>query len=60
MFQIDPLTDKQLNLLGIVPEQVCHFGSLDIFRLGCKTIGRRAARRLFLLHPKQNIEIELE
>jgi len=45
--------------MGTVPEQVCHFGSLSIFCLGCKTISRRAARRLIVWHPKQNIENEL-
>jgi hypothetical protein len=44
--------------MGIVKKQVYHFGSLSIFCLGCKTISRRAARRLIVLHPKQNIESE--
>ena len=57
---INPFPDEQLNLLGIVPKQVCHFSSLSIFCLGCKTISRRAARRLIVLHPKQNIESELK
>src|ERR1700721_2907226 len=57
---INSFPDKWLNLLGIVPEQVCHFSSLSIFCLGCKTISRRAARRLIVLHPKQNIESELK
>jgi len=30
-----------------------------VFCLGCKTLSRRAARRLVVLHPKQNIESEL-
>src|ERR1700690_292009 len=38
--------------------QNCHFGSFSIFCLACKTISRRAARRLIVLHPKQNIESE--
>jgi hypothetical protein len=46
--------------MGIVPKQVCHFSSLSIFCLGCKTISRRAARRLIVLHPKQKIESELK
>jgi hypothetical protein len=37
-------------------KQVCHFSSLSIFCLGSKTISRRAARRLMVLHPKQTIE----
>src|ERR1700731_3591451 len=59
----NPFPDKQLKLLGILPEQVCHFSSLPIFSifcLGCKRISQRAARRLILLHPKQNIENELK
>jgi len=28
---INPFTDKQLDLLGTVPEQVCHFSSFYIF-----------------------------
>jgi hypothetical protein len=56
--QINPFHDEQLTLLGTVPKQVCHFRSLSLslFCLGCKTISRRAARRLIVLHPKQNIE----
>jgi hypothetical protein len=56
----NPFSDKQLTLLGIVPQQACHFSSLSIFCLGCKTIRRRAARRLIVLHPKQNIESDLK
>jgi hypothetical protein len=37
-----------------------HFSSLSIFCLGCKTISRRAARRLIVLHPKHNLEGELK
>jgi len=40
--------------------QVCHFSSLYIFCLGCKTISRRAARRLILFHPRQNLESGLK
>jgi len=29
--------DEQPNMLGIVPEQDCHFSSLSIFCSGCKT-----------------------
>jgi hypothetical protein len=54
------LPDVQLNLLGIVPNEVCHSSSLSIFSLGHKTISRRAARRLIVLHPKQNIKSELK
>jgi len=36
------------------------FGSLFIFCLGSKMIGRRAARRLIILHPKQHVESELK
>jgi len=49
---------QQLILLGIVPKQVCRFSSLSISCSGCKTNSRRAARRLIVLHPKQNIESE--
>jgi len=56
----NPFPDEQLNFLGILPEQVCHFSSLSIFCLGCKTSIRRGARRLIVLHPKQNIESELK
>jgi hypothetical protein len=59
-FSIYPFPDEQLNLLGIISKQACNFSSLSIFCLGCKTISRRAARRLIVLHPKQNIESELK
>ena len=36
------------------------FSSLSIFCLGCKTISRRAARRLIVLRPKQNMESGLK
>jgi len=49
----------QLYLLGTMPKQVCQFSSLSIFCLGCKIISQRAACRLIVLHPKQNIESEL-
>jgi len=58
MHRFNPFPDELLNLLGTVPEQVCQFSSLPTFCLGCKTISRRAARRLIALHPKQNIESE--
>jgi hypothetical protein len=54
----NPFPDKQPNVVGVVPEQICHFSSLDIFCLGCKTISRRSARELIVLHPKQNISSE--
>src|ERR1700721_108198 len=60
LMKFNPFPDKQLTLLGTVPKPVCHFRSLSIFCLGCKTISRRAACRLIVLHPKQNIESELE
>jgi hypothetical protein len=41
-----------------VPKQVGYFGSLSTFCLGCKTITRRAARRLIILHPKQESELK--
>ena len=56
----NPFTGEQLHFLGSVPEHICHFSSLSIFCLGCKTISRRAAGRLIVLHPKQNIEGELK
>src|ERR1700731_4101562 len=46
--------------MGIVPKQVCHFSSLSILCLGCKTIRRRAARRLIVLHPTQIIESDIK
>jgi len=51
---LNHFADEQLNLLGTVQTQVNHFSSLYIFRLGCKTTSRRAARRLIVLHPKQS------
>ncbi len=57
---INPIPVKQLNLLGSLPKQVCHFSSLSRFCLRCKTISWRAARRLIVLHPKQNLERELK
>jgi len=42
----NPFTDKQLNLLGIVPKPVCHFGSLSVFCLGSK---RYAGEQLALV-----------
>ena len=32
----NPFTDKQLNLFGTVPKQVCYFSSLSIFCFECK------------------------
>jgi hypothetical protein len=55
----NPFPDEQLNLLDIVPKPVCHFSSLSIFCLGCKTISQPASW-LIALHPKQNIESELK
>jgi len=62
---INPLPDEQrfcavefLYILMHKINQICHFSSLSIFCLGCKAISRRAARRLIVLHPKQNIESE--
>ena len=52
--------DEQLFLDGRRAKTSCHFSSLSIFCLGRKTITRRAARRLIVLHPKQNIESELK
>jgi len=46
--------------MGIVPKQFGHFTSLSTFCLGCKTISLRAARRLIVLHPKQNIQSGLK
>jgi len=60
IYFINPFTDEQQNLLGIMPKQVCHFSSLFIYCFGCKMISREAARGLIVLHPKQNIESELE
>jgi len=41
---VNPFTDEQLNLLGTMPKQVCHYSSLHTLFLGCKTIRRRADR----------------
>jgi len=38
----------------------CYLSSLSIFYVGRKTISRRVARRLKVLHPNQNIESELK
>jgi len=54
----NPFPDEQLNLLGTAPKQVCHFSSLYIYCLGCKNDQR--ARRLIILHLKQNIYSELK
>jgi len=53
----NPLTDEQhLNIcLRHKIHKVCYICSLHIFCLGCKTISCRAAHRLIVLHPKQNI-----
>jgi len=59
-YPVDPFTDKRLNLHSMVPKQVCYFSSLSVFCLGRKTISRQAARRLIVLHPKQDIESELK
>ena len=56
----NPFTGKQLNLVVTVQKQVSHLSSFHIFCLGCITISRRAARRLMVLHPKQNIESDLK
>jgi len=60
IFLFNPFPDKQLTSLGIMSKEVCRFGSLSIFCLGCKTIRWRAARLLIVLHLKQNIESELK
>jgi len=57
---LNPFPNEQQHLLGIVEKQLGHVGSLALFCLECKTIIRRAARRLIALHPKQNIESELK
>jgi len=43
-----------------MPKQFCHFSSFSVFCLGRKMISRRAARRLMLLHPEQNLKSELK
>jgi hypothetical protein len=48
----NPFLVEPLNLLGTLPKQVCYFSSLSIFCLGSKTISRRAASRMIVLHPK--------
>jgi len=53
---LNPFTDKQLNFLGTVPKQVCHYNLLSILCLGFKTISQRAV----ILHPKLNIESHLK
>jgi len=54
------LTDDQLCFLGTVPKQVFRLSSLYIFCLVFKTLSRRAALWLMVLHPKQNLERELQ
>jgi len=49
------LSLTSIYICSALPKQVCHFSSLHIFCLRCKMISRRAARRLIVLHPKQNI-----
>jgi len=56
--ELNPFHDKQpfyapQNLTSL---PVC----FAIFCWGCKPISQRAARRLIVLHPKQNIESELK
>ena len=46
--------------MAFCQNKFCRFSSLSIFCLECKTISRRAARWLIVLHPKQNIESELK
>src|SRR6202044_2702621 len=50
----------ELILDGHRAKTSLHVSSLSIFCFGCKTISRRTARRLIVLHPKQNIESELK
>jgi len=50
---INPFPDEQLNLLGIVPEQDCHFSSLSIFYLGCKLV-RFCASKCIKVHHHKN------
>jgi len=55
----NPLTDKQQFNVPQTPTSL-QFFSLHIFCSGYKTINWRAARPLIVLHPKQNIWMELK
>jgi len=55
---LNPLTDDRQKLLGTMQRQIRQFSSLSIFRVGCKTIIRRAGRRMIVLGPKQCTESE--
>jgi len=64
---INPLPDEQHffavrfdALWCTKSNKSCHFSSISIFCLRCKTVSRRAARCLIVLHPKHNIETELK
>jgi hypothetical protein len=55
------LTKKFLMVLHFDAQNLTSLPFLfTVFCLGCKTISRRAARRLIVLHPKQNTESELK
>jgi len=49
-FDFNPLPDEQLNLLVTVSKQVCHFSSLSLFCVGCKTKYRKLAKTLDFVH----------
>jgi len=53
---------KWQTFFGTAPTKICSaiIRSVSIFCVKCKTIGRRAARRLIVLHPKHTIDIEHE
>jgi len=51
---------RTLLHFSLTIKRVCHFRSRSIFCLGCRTISRRAARRLIVWHPEQNIEVNIE
>jgi len=60
MIFLNPLTDDQRSdTLQNITSLPFYF-AFYIFFLGHKTINRRAARWLIVLHPKQNLESELK
>jgi len=55
----NPVSDKQHFNEPQNITSFCHFSSLSIYCFGCRTINRRAARRLIVVHPKKYIKSEL-
>jgi len=59
LFLFNPFTDKQLNVLGTMPNKFAISVHFLYFVWDAKRLVGRAVRRLIVLHPMQDIESEL-